>query len=190
MNNTAAFAKITSKFEGLEGARRNLQRIGSDATKRSKQAIFSLQREDLTKAADLLRSAERLLKTGSALVKKDPRLNADAAWRAGLEEFCEASFLDKFVRNKNLFPPQTVTDDPDILIGGIADFVGELVRRAVRAATDKDVMRVKRIVSLAEELVEYLTSLDLTGNLRSKGDQSRQHLRKLEDVQYDVSRSL
>ncbi len=182
-----AFKKIAQRYQSLEAGRKNLQDIGTSAARLSKQAIFALQRGDMAQGAQHLREAETHLKKGLQLVTKESRLSDGGVWRAAMEEFCEASLLEKALQKKDLFPSQSITEDPDILIGGISDLAGELVRLAVRAATDGDKKRVKELADLAETLVTFLTSLDLTGSLRAKGDQARQHLRRLEDIRYDLS---
>jgi predicted translin family RNA/ssDNA-binding protein len=188
MKLAAGLQSLKKEFIRIEKARRELQQMSATAARLSKQAIFSFQRLDLTHGRAQLAEAEPLLIKGRQMVKKDVRLNAEGVWRAALEEFCEASFVEKIVHGVDLFSPQIVTDEPDILIGGMADAVGEIVRLAVRSATEHDAKRVNKLFVLAESLVAFLTSLDLTGNLRAKGDQSRQHLRRLEDLRYEMSR--
>lgn len=179
---------LQKEFVRIEKNRRDLQQMSGTAARLAKQAIFSFQRGEAEQGIKQLAEAEPLLLKGRQMVKKDARLNAEGIWRAALEEFCEASFVQKVVAGTDLFPPQIVTDEPDILIGGMADAVGEIVRLAVRSATEHDAKRVDELFALAEKLVAFLTSLDLTGNLRAKGDQSRQHLRRLEDLRYEMSR--
>jgi hypothetical protein len=64
----------------------------------------------------------------------------------------------------------------------------ELVRYAVRCATFGRGSEVFGLAEVAEESVAFLSSLDLTGPLRAKADQARSHLRRLEDVRYDVAK--
>ena len=96
--------------------------------------------------------------------------------------------LARGIKGESLLPTQKDELDPDILIGALSDVVGEYVRRAVMFATDGDRKSVEKLYEESKIIVGFLTSLDLTGSLRSKGDQSRQHLRRLEDIRYDMSR--
>ncbi len=115
------------------------------------------------------------------------RLASEGIWHAALEEFAEAVLFFGMVTSKS-FETGDLLDDPSIMLGGLSDAVGELVRLAVREATEGNAERVEVIAKEAERLVVFLTSMDLTGGLRSKGDQARQHLRRLEDIRYDLSR--
>jgi len=80
-----------------------------------------------------------------------------------------------------------VTDEPDILVGGLSDLIGEFVRLAVKRAIDRDKKSVDKLLEMSNELIEFMLALDATGALRNKIDQARQHQRRLEDIRYDLS---
>jgi len=183
-----ALKSLALRHKAIDTDRRRLQELSQLAQKNSKQAIFALQRGDGTRSAALLDEAETALAQGLTLIKKQPRLTNEGMWRAALEEFCEACFFDKALKGRDLFPPQTITDDPDILIGGLSDLIGEFVRLATKAAIERKTEEVQKLYATSETLVEFLLSLDATGSLRSKVDQARQHLRRLEEIRYDLSR--
>lgn len=180
--------KLRERYERLQASRLELQLLSSDAQRRSKQAIFSMQRNDVSKAMELLQQAEVSIRAGLKIVGRESRLQNDGSWRASLEEFTEAALFCRAAQDLPLFPPHTLTDDPDIILGGLSDMVGELVRLAVQRATDGDLERVDHVYALAEKVVGFLLSIDATGSTRQKVDQARQHLRRLEDVRYDLSR--
>jgi predicted translin family RNA/ssDNA-binding protein len=180
--------RLRHRYVSLQKTRIELQQVASAAQRQSKQAIFAMQRGEAEQAHKVLEQAENGLRSGMKLVSREGRLQNDGMWRSALEEFTEAAFFCKAAQDRAIFPPHRLTDDPDILIGGLSDMVGELVRLAVQAATDGDAKRVNKIHHVAEQTVEFLLSLDATGNTRQKVDQARQHLRRLEDVRYDLSR--
>jgi len=183
-----ALKSLATRHKAIDLDRRKLQELSQLAQKNSKQAIFALQRGDGKRSEDLLAEAEAALSQGLALIKKQPRLTNEGMWRAALEEYCEACFFDKALKGRDLFPPQRITDDPDILIGGLSDLLGEFVRLATKAAIERKIDEVQNLYRTSETLVEFLMSLDATGSLRSKVDQARQHLRRLEEIRYDLSR--
>jgi len=63
-----------------------------------------------------------------------------------------------------------------------------MARFAVRKATLGDKVSVERLFKSAENMVAFLMSLDSTGYLRTKTDQAKQHLRRLEELRYDISK--
>jgi predicted translin family RNA/ssDNA-binding protein len=77
--------------------------------------------------------------------------------------------------------------DHETYLGGLADLVGELQRRQVRAATEGRTDEVKKIKDDIEVIVDALLEMDLGGYLRNKFDQAKNALRRAEDVLYEVS---
>lgn len=188
MNLSSELKKLGDRYARLQSSRTELQQLSGAAQRLSKQAIFSMQRGDAVRALELLGQAEGALKSGLKIVTKVVRLQNDGMWRSSLEEFTEAAFFCNAAQGKSLFPVHSITDDPDILIGGLSDTVGEFVRLAVQSATDGDAQRIDTLHTLAEQVIEFLLSIDATGQSRQKVDQARQHLRRLEDIRYDISR--
>ena len=186
MNDMSHLKRLGDAYVRERTAARQLQSLGSELTRLSKTSIFSLQRG--VASGPSITQAHRLVRKGSAIVKKFPSLRDAGPWRAGLEEYAEARLLASFVGGDARLFADAIAGDPEIGLGALSDLVGELARLAVREATAGHAAAVERIGRDAERIVGFLTSLDLTGSLRSKGDQARQHLRKIEDVRYDLSR--
>jgi predicted translin family RNA/ssDNA-binding protein len=178
--------KLAQRHAEIEVRRRKLQELSQAAQKMSKQAIFALQRDEKLRAAELLRQAQAALLEGRKIVLGEKRLYSEGMWRAALEEFCEAFFFERYIAGKELLPVP-VTDEPDILVGGLSDLIGEFVRLAVKRAIDRDKKSVDKLLEMSNELIEFMLALDATGALRNKIDQARQHQRRLEDIRYDLS---
>jgi predicted translin family RNA/ssDNA-binding protein len=182
---------LKTRYEKIESMRRNLQAMSANAQRHAKQAIFAAQREESASANELLALSRGLLLQGKKLTKTEPRLASEGIWRSALEEYAEALvFIQLASENKTIDWQEDLIEDPSTMLGGLSDAVGELVRLAIRAATARDTKRVERIAEQAEQLVDFLTSIDMTGPLRAKGDQARGHLRRLEDLRYDMSRNV
>lgn len=178
--------KLAQRHAEIEVKRRKLQELSQAAQKKSKQAIFALQRDEKPRAADLLKQAQAALLEGRKIVLGEKRLYSEGMWRAALEEFCEAFFFERAIAGKELLPVP-VTDEPDILVGGLSDLIGEFARLGVKKAIARDKEGVDRLLEMSGALVEFMLALDATGGLRNKIDQARQHLRRLEDIRYDLS---
>ena len=76
---------------------------------------------------------------------------------------------------------------PHIYIAGLADVPGEMLRYAVMSATNKDFKMVEKCVEAGSEIVGEMIEFNLTSYLRTKFDQAKGAVRKLEQVQYEVS---
>lgn len=184
----AAFRVLRERVVALSEYRIRLQRTSSDMERASKQAIFALQRNDVARAEALLREAKNHEMAAATLIAKEPMLAREGMWHAAREEYAEARFCERAVRGELVIQKEDVKEDPDIVLGALSDLIGENVRRAIAAATRGERQTVDQIYEQSVVIVEFLTSLDLTGGLRSKGDQARGHLRRLEDIRYDLSR--
>lgn len=64
--------------------------------------------------------------------------------------------------------------------------IGELVRYATNQAAKGKFGEVAKTKKLAEDIMGQLIDFDMTGYLRTKYDQSRGHLRKLEQMAYEI----
>jgi len=188
MSLSAELQQLRARYARHQQLRTRIQQLSGVAQRLAKQSIFSTQRGDTVRAQELLRQAEKALREGLKIQSKDTQLQNDGMWRSSLEEYTEASLFLRAAEGKPVLPARLLSDDPDIILGGLSDMVGELVRLAVQSATDGDAGKVTALHQLAVRIVEFLLSIDATGQSRQKVDQARQHLRRLEDVRYDVSR--
>jgi len=64
--------------------------------------------------------------------------------------------------------------------------IGELVRYATNQAAAGKFSAVAKTKKLAEDIMGQLIDFDMTGYLRTKYDQARGHLRKLEQMAYEI----
>ena len=167
--------------------RRSLQALSAEILAGSKRAIFAFHRQDEETAADELEGARTRLQEGWKLIEAEPLLRSEGSWRAAREEYTEAHFLAQYLEHKQIDQFEDEEQDPDIFIGGLADLVGELVRQAVLLATKRDVSTIEEMYDAAQEIVGFLLQMDLTGTQRTKTDQAKQHLRKLEEIRYDLA---
>jgi predicted translin family RNA/ssDNA-binding protein len=181
-------SSIITRQRRREQDRRELIAVAGPALSASKRVIFKLQRQDVAGAAAELEAAQRQFAIGFRLCRRDAALLDQGVWRAAQEEYSEALFMYDFIVHGSIGVSKAITDDPEILIGGLSDFTGELARYAVIKATEGEHEMVERFYCMAEKVVASLLSLDLTGSLRAKFDQAKQHLRKLEDIRYDLSK--
>jgi predicted translin family RNA/ssDNA-binding protein len=173
--------------QSIDKDRQQLADLSGELLRVSKRAIFALQRQDKAEATSRLKKADELIKSGLKIVSKQTLLQNDGIWRAGMEEYAEAFIFNSFLSG-SLKYPATLKNYPDAIYGGLADAAGEMARMSVLSATDGDSKSVERAYAITVEIVEHLAMLELTGNLRSKFDQSKSHLRRIEDIRYDLSK--
>jgi len=112
------------------------------------------------------------------------------AFSAAKQEYIEALAFKGFLDGK--IPPRSSLGfdiSPKDYLLGLCDLTGELARRAVLVAIEKDIDEVKRIRDTISELMELFLDLDLrNGELRKKSDAIKWNLKKVEEILYDLSR--
>lgn len=183
----ALASKLIQHAQTLDQSRRALQALSSEILAASKRGIFAYHRDDAAKAEVELTVAREKLQAGWQLVKRESRIEQEGSWRAAQEEFAEADLLRQYLTHGKIGRVTDVADDPDVFIGAISDLTGELVRRAVLLASQRKEKEVNQIFHDVNEVVAFLLQMDLTGSLRTKVDQAKQALRKLEEIRYDLA---
>lgn len=151
----------------------------------AKRAIFAIHRDEPASALELLIEAKDAEQKAREICEREPSLTDEGVWRAAQEELLEAELLVSIVTGDHVI--NLPIDDPARVIGACADVVGELARVIVRDVTKGRLDRVAEIQSVAQEVLSFLLTFDATGYARQKVDQARQHVRKIEDVAYDLA---
>jgi predicted translin family RNA/ssDNA-binding protein len=167
--------------------RREVIKSCGDAQHLAKRAIFALQRDNTSEAEKALAEARDLLSALSKKHQKDNRIFDEGSFKASVEEFVEATLFYTFLQRKTLGPIKGLSVDSDAYIGGLADVPGELLRYAIKSATERKFDIAKECFEAAEDIIGEMVTMDLTGYNRQKFDQAKQSLHKLQQVIYEIS---
>ena len=182
----ASFTTIARRLEKKSVAREALLRAMRDVRQASKRAIFAYHRADVVDADRLLTLADRGLVDAKKTLKAFPEFAYAGLYREGLEEYIEARLYRAFLEKRKPLSQEDGWDDESYL-AGLSDATGEVVRWALARATEKDVTSVEEAIVFVRLVVEFFLSLDLSGYVRTKADQTKKNLRNLEDMRYDLS---
>lgn len=181
------FGKLKQQYAAYDAARRELVKTSSDIISRAKQAIFAFHRDDGAAGSVLLTEADKLIEKASRAFKTTKGLDYEGSYRAALEEYVEARLVERFLDGKPVGTVAAPGVDEDVYLSGVMDFTGEVVRRAVAAASRRDFKEVARCKKAVEAVVAELITMNITGSLRQKFDQMKQNMRKVEEIVYDLS---
>lgn len=181
------FQSLQQSYLRYETLRREIIKISSDALSLSKQTIFALHRGDATGGEKLLGQVESLLSGMEKQFIKEPDLRGEGSYRAALEEYVEAKMFGRILTGETVGPIKEVKVDTDSYLGGLCDVFGEIARQIVLLATARQFKEVERLSKAAHQMMGELIKIDFTGYLRTKYDQAKQAMRRIEEVGYDMS---
>lgn len=185
MINKKFVEQLKKDYKNQEGERRQIISLSNNVLFHSKKAIFALHRNEIKIAdAKLKEMEDSLLQLEKKFGIK--RIEEEGAYRAAIEEYVEAKLLSFVIKGEKIDRIKKLKLGNDAYLGGICDLLGELVRRATNEAAAGNFDQVEKIKKLSNDIMDQLIDFDMTGYLRTKYDQARGHLRKLEQMAYEI----
>jgi len=185
MINKKFIKKLKENFNNNESERRQIISLSNIVLHDSKRAIFALHRNELKKAEEKIKEVEEVIQK---LGKKFgyTRLSQEGAYRAGAEEYVEAKMFYLILTGQKVDQVKKIKLYYDSYLGGICDLTGELVRRAINEAAVGRFSEVTKIKKTISDIMAELVEFDMTGYLRTKYDQAKGNLRKIEQIDYEI----
>lgn len=187
MLDTVFFKKIRENLLSYAEKRREIIKACGDVQHRAKRAIFCLQRDEVVEAQKILQEAGETLQNLYKKHQKDSRIFDEGSYKASLEEYVEAVLFEQCLVGKKIGSIPKLVVDPEVFIGGLADVPGELLRYAIKSATERKFAIVEKCFKTAEDIIGEMITMDLTGYNRQKFDQAKQSLGKLQYIVYEIS---
>lgn len=185
MINKLFIQKLKNYYQKNDSERRMIISQSNIVLHDSKRVIFALHRDDIKNSEAQLKEIETVL---ANLEKKfgHNRLAEEGAYKAGVEEYVEAKMFYLFRKGKKLDEIKEANLNYDSYLGGICDTTGEMVRLAINQASKKKFKEVEKIKIAINDIMAELVEFDLTGYLRTKYDQAKTNLRKIEQIDYEI----
>jgi len=177
--------KLRQDYRAHEGERRQIISASNNILFEAKKVIFTLQRLDLKTAAQKITDIEKALKNLENNFGVE-RLNQEGAYKAAAEEYLEGKTFYLTISGQKIKAVENLSLSYEAYLGGLCDLLGELVRYATNQAAQGKFGAITKIKKIANDIMADLIDFDLTGYLRTKYDQARGHLRKLEQMAYDI----
>ena len=183
---TAKFlSDLKNSYQKNEKERRQIISASNNLLFEAKKIIFALQRQEWKLAEEKIKKLEEEFKSLEKNFSIE-RLKKEGAYKAAAEEYYEGKSFYLIIKKKKIEPTAHINLDYESYLAGICDLIGELVRYATNQAAKGKFADVVKIKKIAEGIMGQLIDFDLTGYLRTKYDQARGHLRKLEQMTYEI----
>ena len=185
MINKKFIQKLKKEHEENNSERRQIISLANIVLYDSKRVIFSLHRGDIKKAGESLGEIEKIL---AKLDKKFGviRLYVEGSYRAAVEEYVEAKTFYMSLQGKKIDKFKNIQLSYETYLGGICDLTGELIRRATNEVARGNREEVEHVKKIINDIMAELIKFNMSGYLRTKYDQARGNLRKIEQMDYDL----
>lgn len=185
MINKKFVQQLKNDYTKHESERRQIISLSNIVLHDSKRVIFSLHRGDVKKAQESLVEIEKIL---NDLEKKfgHSRVVSEGSYKAGVEEYVEAKMFFMVDQGGKVDKIKNITVDAESYLGGISDLTGELVRKAINQAASGKFEEVKKTKKIIEDIMAELVEFDMTGYQRTKYDQAKSNLKKIEQINYEI----
>ena len=187
MKRPQIFTTIRTAHLAREQLRREVIALSDEALSRSKRAIFALHRDDRKAAQELFKDVDSLFVKTERLFKRVESLRFEGSYRAALEEYAEALLFEQYILTGKIGTIHSRAMDPLVYLSGLSDTTGEIVRYTMRNITHEKTDRVVHARDTVEMIIEFMLDLDATGYLRTKFDQAKGNLKRLDEMLYDLS---
>ena|SRR3989338_9712845 len=185
MLNKPFFKNLKKDYDRRSSERRQIISAANTVLHDSKRVIFALHRGDINAAKKSLADIETTLKKLDKQFSYS-RLIQEGAYNAGVEEYVEAKLFCNVISGEKIDGIKGVTLSTDAYLGGISDLTGELVRLATNEAAKGNFAEVEKLKTIVADVLAELVEFDITGYLRTKYDQAKTNLRKIEQISYEV----
>ena len=185
MINKKFLETLKKDYQANESERRQIISASNGILFEAKKTIFSLQRQEFKIAEEKIKEMEKSLANLEKRFGAD-RLKKEGAYKAAAEEYLEGKTFYLVIKKKEIIPTAGLSLEYESYLGGICDLIGEMVRYATNQAAKGKFSEVSKIKKTADDMMAQLIDFDMTGYLRTKYDQARGHLRKLEQMAYEI----
>jgi predicted translin family RNA/ssDNA-binding protein len=156
----------------------------------AKRAIVAVRKGEDEQFDVAAKSAARDLKSLQQLARGSASaLMSEGFAREALEEYAEAMLLRAIVANQVPEFSGDIKDDPEILISGLCDAVGEILRMAILQASQADrALELDNYRLLIERVILELAPVAHSGKLRQKYDEMERNQKRLESLIYEAKK--
>ena len=184
MNNL--LKKSIKEYQETQDLLYGVQKLANKIRAESKRTIALLRRENIKESRKIIREVENLFRLINKIVKKNKSLINQSFYKEAVEEYIEAITFYNFLTKSKKEAPDFIEAEPEVIISGICDFTGELVRRAITIASPECLRELLLYKKVIENIAKKLTRVGFRGKLRQKYDEVERNLRKIEYILYDI----
>lgn len=183
MLDSSDITQVKQQIDQYEAWRDEIITKGRALIKRSKKVIYALHRDDMDYAKEQVQLINNEKQALVKLTSHHPNLGCEGSFRVAMQEYVEALTYFYYLTEKRIPTSKELDVSAQLYILGICDVTGELVRRAVRAATKEQFGEVVEIKDTLENIFGTLLEFEFRDNeTRRKFDSIKYDLKKVEEL--------
>jgi translin len=183
MIDTKAFKEMNDEFHEHDKQREELIKKSRDIINFSKRVIYSVHRDDSKEADKLVLEMKKEVEKLNEFVKKNKHMYHQGSYKVAIQEYVEALLYYHYMKDNKLATKKELDVETDYYLLGLCDLTGELVRKAVHAASNEKYDFIFDVRKLIDEIYSELLKFDIhESELRKKFDGIKYDLKKLEDL--------
>ena len=183
------FEQLLKAHRSEEKRREALLHLSRDLLRLSKEAIFAYHRKEIKEGDHGVKEVEGKIRKVLRSTDRELALS-EGTFHVAMEEMVEARFLAAMLMDRPWELPEELLPFTEEILGGLSDATGEYVRTALASATARgraSLPEIERMKMVTSAVVEGLMKFHLTGKLRSKQDEAKRNLRRLEEMAYELT---
>jgi len=182
------FKHIRERLEQYDAKREELIKKARDVLKLAKQLIYSVHRDELKEAAQIVNDLKKEKEVLDKIASSHEYMFYEGSYSEAMQEYVEALCYYGIIKDNKIQTLATLKVNEEDYLMGICDLTGELTRKAVTIA-NKEPKEVEKIKDLVEEIFGEFIKFNLrNGELRKKADSIKWNLKKLEEIMYDIKK--
>lgn len=160
--------EIRSKFKELENVKDKIHEYSLKVNRLSKEIIYSIIRNDLGRASELKDEISKYIKELKDISQKYELRNMIST---SLQEYCEAIIFYEYLKSNRIPTHHELEVDEHSYIAGLAEFCGELLRKAVEEMIRNNLEFARNAKEIIEKIYLFMLKLELKSyELRKKLD--------------------
>jgi len=180
--------ELINEYQTYQDLAHQMKSYANNIRSKSKKVTALLRRDKMKEAEALIEEVEDELKRAFETARHNLSVLSEGYYKEGIEEYVEAKIYYSFLKGKQTMFPEFLKVKFAEKIGGLADFTGELVRKAMTLASKKNMKKIEAYKDMIEEMASELSRAGFCGKLRSKYDDIERNVKSLERIIYDIKK--
>lgn len=183
MIDKSEFDKISKELKSLDETREEAIAKSRDIIRLSKQIIYSLHRDDVKTAVNLMK---QIMIDKNFLGK--PHFDSDTEMpNVAIQEYVEAAAYFSYITKGKIPSKSELNVNVEQYLMGLADLTGELMRKGIDFLINNKFDEALKIKNLVDEIYGGFLMFDLRNSeLRKKADSIKWNLTKLQEVIFEA----